>query len=554
MLAHNASMGAGSPLLEAGRTAYAAEQWATANRELVAADREAALPPEDLELLARSAYMLGRDDDYIQTLERAHHAYTADGHAERAVRCAFWIGHNRLFRGDAARAMGWFGRAQRMLDAVENPCVENGYLLIPLWLQQMGDGDYEGGLALAVQAADIGEQFSDADLVWLARDEQGRALLNLSRIVEGLRLVDEALIAASAGELSPVVTGIVYCNTIAFCQDAFALRHARAWTVELTQWCDRQPEMVEHNGLCLVHRAEIKQFGGAWTDALDEARRAAERSAEGVLNSLALGNALYRQGEIHRLRGDFAAAEDMFRRAGDSGYEPQPGLALLRLAEGNAVAAAGAIRRAVSERTRSLDRAVLLPAYVEIMVEVGEHERADAACRELEQLATQHSVEWLAAMACSARGRLALALGDADTALGPLRQAWRLWHELDAPYEAARLRVLLGFACGAIGDHDTAAMELEGARRALEGLQAIPDLTRLDALASVGAAENSHGLTDRELAVLQLIKAGSSNREIAARLTISEHTVARHVQNIFAKLGVSSRTAASAYAFEHNLA
>ena len=187
--------------------------------------------------------------------------------------------------------------------------------------------------------------------------------------------MDEVLVAATAGELSPIVTGIVYCNTIAFCRDVYELRHAREWTEALTRWCDEQPEMVAHNGLCLVHRAEIMQLQGAWDDALEEARRAAERFTRGVLNQLACGKALYRQGEVHRLRGEFAAAEEAYREASRCGCEPQPGLALLRLAQGKATAAAAAIRRAVGEATQPLARAALLPAYVEIMLAVGELER-----------------------------------------------------------------------------------------------------------------------------------------------------------------------------------
>ena len=226
-----------------------------------------------------------------------------------------------------------------------------------------------------------------ADLLWLARDDQGCALIKQGRVAAGLRLVDEVLVAATAGELSPIVTGIVYCNTIAFCRDAYELRHAREWTEALTRWCDAQPEMVAHNGLCLVHRAEIMQLRGAWEDALEEARRAAERFTRGVLNQLACGKAHYREGEIHRLRGEFGAAEDAYREASRCGFEPQPGLALLRLAQGNGDAAAAAIRRAVGETTQPLKRAALLPAYVEIMLAVGERERASAGCRELEELA-----------------------------------------------------------------------------------------------------------------------------------------------------------------------
>jgi len=539
--------------LNRGRESYANGAWLAAFEALSAADRASPLAARDLELLARAAYMLGRDEHYVSGLERAHHACLEAGDVPRAVNCAFWIGHNLLFRGERARATGWFARAQRTLERAERDCVERGYLMIPAWLEQMGRGDYEAGYATAAEAAEIGQRFGEADLVWLARDEQGRALLKLGRAEEGLRLVDEALVVAMAGELSPIVTGIVYCNTIAFCQDAYELGHARAWTEALTRWCERQPEMVAHNGLCLVHRAEILQLQGAWADALDEAQLAVERFTRGALNQLACGKALYRQGELHRLRGEIRAAEKSYREASRQGCEPQPGLALLRMAQGEGDAAAGAIRRAVAEATQSLERAALLPAFVEIMLALGDVDTARAASRELERISSHHPSEALAAMSSHAQGALALAASDAAGALIVLRRALAVWQRLQTPYEIARVRVLVGLACRAVGDEDTASLELDVARSIFEQLGARPDIARVESLTGRVAAGDDHGLTTRELEVLRLVSAGKSNRVIASELVISEHTVARHLQNIFAKLGVSSRTAASAFAFEHDL-
>jgi DNA-binding CsgD family transcriptional regulator len=539
--------------LDRGRESYAASSWMDAYESLARADQLAPLAPEDLELLARSAYMLGRDDDYAAGLERAHELHLAAGAVQPAVRCAFWIGHSMLFRGQAARARGWFGRAVRLLEGHGQDCVERGYLLIPVWLEQIASGDHEAGYDTAGEAAAIAERFDDPDLLWLARDEQARALAKQGRLEEALRLVDEALVVACAGGLSPIVTGIVYCNTIAFCRDAYELRHAREWTEALTQWCAGQPEMVAHLGLCLVHRAEILQLQGAWDDSLAEARRAADRFTEGVLNELACGEARYRQGEVHRLRGEVAAAEEAYRAASRCGREPRPGLALLRLAEGKAWAAVGGIRRILGEETQPLARAGLLPACVEILLGAGDLEGARDACRELEEIAAGHPGDLLRATAAQARGAVALADGDPGAALAALRGAWSAWQDLGVVYEAARTRVSIGLACRALGDDDTAVMELEAAREVFSRLRARPDVANVDALLHRAVSAGAHGLTDRELEVLALVAAGRSNREIAAALVISEHTVARHLQNVFGKLGVSSRAAASAFAVGHGL-
>jgi DNA-binding CsgD family transcriptional regulator len=538
---------------ERGRAAYVKGAWSEAFESLSSADRAAPLDAGDLELLARAAYMLGRDDDYVGGLERAHRAHLDGQGLAAAARCAFWIGHNLLFRGERGRASGWFSRGRRLLETVDEECVERGYLLIPVWLEQMGGGDYEAAHAAAAEAAELAERFGDRDLLWLARDDQGCALIKQGRVADGLQLVDEVLVAATAGELSPIVTGIVYCNTIAFCRDAYELRHAREWTEALTQWCERQPQMVAHNGLCLVHRAEIMQLRGAWEQALEESRRAAERFTRGVLNELACGKAHYRQGEVHRLRGELDAAEDAYREASRCGSEPQPGLALLRLAQGEVNTATAAIRRAVGETTQPLKRAGLLPAYVEIMLAAGELERARGACRELEEIGERQASDVLGAIAAHARGATALAEADAPNALVTLRQALEVWRELPAPYEVARVRLLIGLACRMLGDEDTATLELDAAREAFARLGAASDLAGVDSTERPTADADLHGLTAREAEVLRLVAAGRSNRQIAAELVISEHTVARHLQNIFAKLGVSSRTAASAFAFEHDL-
>lgn len=258
--------------LEQGRRSYREQAWQNAFEQLAQADQATPLAAEDLELLARAAYMIGRDGDYVGSLERAHQIYLARPNLPRAVRCSFWIGHNLLFRGEKALGAGWFARGQRLLESFEEDCVERGYMQIPVWLEQMGRGQFEEGYATAGQAVEIGERFGDADLAWLARDDQARALMRLGRFEEGRRLIDEALVAATAGDLSPIVTGIVYCNTIAFCRATYDVRRVREWTRALTRWCARQPEMVAHNGLCLVHRSEILLLVGDWEATCNSTR------------------------------------------------------------------------------------------------------------------------------------------------------------------------------------------------------------------------------------------------------------------------------------------
>jgi DNA-binding CsgD family transcriptional regulator len=513
------------------------------------ADSDTALGVEDLELLATAAYMIGRDDDYVHALERAHQAHLEAGEPLRAARCAYWAGVCLLFRGETSRATGWFGRAQRLIEREGTDCVERGYLLTPVIQQHLGRGDFEAVCSTATEQARIAERYRDSDLHAIALMEQGRGLVKLGRVTDGLGLLDEVMVAVTGDELSPIVTGLMYCSVIDSCQEAHALRRAREWTTALSGWCEQQPEMVSFTGRCLIHRAEIMQLHGSWRDALVEAERARGRLEEGA-NPGGTGEALYRQAELQRLRGEFAGAEEAYRGASRWGREPHPGLALLRLAQGRAEVAAAALRRLSGETTGPVERAALLPAHVEVMLAVGALDEAREACRDLAAIADDFQSEMLEAASAQARGAALLAEGDAKTALGPLRQALQILQELDVPYETARARVLVARACRALGDDDSAALELEAAREVFDKLGAVPDVASVDALA---AGRETHGLTARELDVLRLVAAGETNKAIAARLVISERTVDRHVSNIFAKVGASSRAGATAYAYEHQL-
>jgi DNA-binding CsgD family transcriptional regulator len=264
------------------------------------------------------------------------------------------------------------------------------------------------------------------------------------------------------------------------------------------------------------------------------------------------GPAFYRRAEIHRLRGESGAAEAAYRSASRYGGETQPGLALLWLAQGKADAAAAAIRRALAETTDRLARSRLLPSHVEVMLAVKDVVAAREGARELAEIGEVYDAAALHASSAYARGAVHLADGSPEAALPALRHAWQLWRDLDMPYEAARARVLVGMACRALHDDDTAAMEFDAARQVFASLGAVPAATRTTTLLRERRAGDA-GLSAREVEVLRLVAAGKTNQAIAAELFLSERTVERHVSNILTKLDVGSRTAAAAYAFEHGI-
>jgi DNA-binding CsgD family transcriptional regulator len=534
--------------LDRGRELFGRPTWSDAFAELSAADREAGLQLEDLERLAVAAYLVGADRDSDDAWLRAHHECLRRGDQVRAAHCAGWLAQGLLLRGEMAQGGGWLARAQRLLDEAHHDGVERGYLLVPVALRSF-EQDPATAHATFERAAGIGVRFGDVDLTAYCRAGQGRALIRMGDSAAGVALLDEAMVAVTAGEVSPIFAGFVYCVVIEACQEIFDLRRAQEWTAALTRWCDAQPGLVPYRGQCLVYRAEILRHHGAWAEAAKEAQRACERLA----GQPAVGMAFYQQAELYRLRGEFAQAEQAYLEAGRWGRRPQPGLAMLRLAQGQTEAAAAAVRRAVDEANVQVAKAKVLSPFVEIMLVARDLSAADAAARELAQIADDVGAPLLRATSEHATGAVLLSEGDASAALVVLRRAWAAWRELSAPYEAARVSVLIGLACRELGDRQTAAIELDAARSVFRQLGAAPDLARVEALLPTARPKALMGLTAREIEVLALVATGKTNREVAATLVISEHTVARHVQNILAKLGVSSRTAAGAFAFEHGL-
>jgi DNA-binding NarL/FixJ family response regulator len=515
---------------------------ASAYAALAGADKRAPLACDQLEVLAAAAYLAGLDGASDQAWTRAFRFHQRADDPRRAVRCAFWLAFRLLNAGDVPQGSGWAARIRRLLERCPDS-VEQGYGSYVYALQSIFGGDASGAEHEFAAAAELGARFGDADLVTLAWVGQGRSLIYLGEAGQGVALLDEAMVAVAAGEVSPVIVGDTYCSVIEACAELFDLRRVQAWTSGLRAWCDAQPELVAFRGQCMVHRAETLQLRGDWPAALAEARRACAQ----LSTPLARPAAHYQEGELHRLRGEFAAAEAAYRRASAAGRDPQPGLALLRLAEGVIGAAATSIRRAVTETAGAVPRARLLPACAEISLAVGDVGSARAAAAELADTAAVLRAPLLRALAATADGRVLLACGEAQSALSRLRTAASLWIELGAPYEVARVRAEIGTACYALGDSDGAELEADLAREAFCQLGAAPDAARLQPSGSANV------LSTREIQVIRLIAAGESNRQIAAALVISERSVERHVSNIFGKLAITSRAAATAYVYEHHL-
>jgi DNA-binding CsgD family transcriptional regulator len=537
--------------LDAGRSAFARRAWAEAFGRLRDADSEGTLLPGDLVKLATAAYLVGDDGCSIRARTRAHAAFLEQGDPLNAGLCACHLSF--LFLADPAQraqGAGWLAKARRVLEPCTSPCVEQGWLMCATAFQRVTEGDPASARSGFADAADCGARFGDADLVAFARHGEGRALLRLGDTAAGLSLLDEAMAGITGGEVGPMVAGVVYCSVISACHDLFDLRRAQEWTTALHDWCDAQPDIVPFRGHCLVRRAELLLLHGSWQEALAEARRACDRLTSGRPRDA--GSAYYQLGELHRLTGEYAAAGEAYRLANQSGLTPYPGLALLRHAQGELDSAETAIRLALQEPHPPRQRIHLLAAAVEILLARGDTVSVRPISEELTALAAAIDAPFVRGLAAHSRGAVSLASDDAAGSLAHLREAWSAWEDIDAPYQLARTRLLVGAAYREIGDRDGALLEFDAAHEIFEKLGATPDTERAARLAA-GSPASSGGLTGREIEVLRLLATGVTNRAIAARLGISEKTVARHLSNIFTKLDLPSRAAATAYVYEHKL-
>ncbi|MGW1610481.1 LuxR C-terminal-related transcriptional regulator [Streptomyces sp. NPDC002285] len=542
--------------LRQARDAAAREAWAEAYRLLGRLDA-GRLTPDDFAAFADAAWWTGRVDESIDRRTRAYSGYVTAGAARQAGHSAWLLFYEHQMAGRTAVAAGWLGRARRHLGG-EPECVEQCYLAWVDAEDAQRRGAFDEAMAAARHMAGIARRRGSPDLLAMGVQAQAGVLVSQGRVREGLDLLDEAMCSAMAGELSSFFTGWVYCLGLQQSMACVDLGRAAEWTDAAMRWCAAMPAENNFRGLCRVHRVEVLELRGSWPEALTEAERTCEEVLPNERRTAA--EAVYLVGQIQRRRGELTAAERSYDRAHELGRDPQPGLALLRLAQGKADAAAAALRHAGGVEAGGLTRCRLLAAQVEVYLALGRTAEARAAAEELALLARDwqrrcgSQTTLLHASAATASGAVAFAARDLDRALPRLRRALTLWLELRVPYETAQVRTTLAAADRAAGDDEGARMELRAAEQVFRQLGAVPDALRAAALLADVRPGRPGGLTEREIQVLRMVAAGRTNRAVAAELVISEHTVARHLNNIFAKLQVSSRAAATGYAYRHGLA
>jgi tetratricopeptide (TPR) repeat protein len=481
----------GSGALARGRDAFARESWSETYQALMAADSAAPLEPEDLERLAAAANLVGEEATCIDALTRAHHGFLerADpiAAARNAVRLAFTMFERPALQ---SQATGWLARARRLFDECATDCADRGFLLCAEAFLRVRSNDPAGAESLFSQAVEVGARFKNRDVIALARHGQGRALLFQNRAAEGFAMLDEVMVSVTCGEVDPIISGVVYCSVLSACHDLFDLRRAKEWTTALSGWCDAHPDMM-FRGECLVRRSEMLQLEGAWDEALAEAEHACARLSERS-HPRDVGTSPYRAAELYRLRGEFQKAEELYRRASQAGRNPHPGLALLRLAQGQVEASAVAIRHELEQRRSPAVRAETLRAAVEILLAAKDTAAAHSHAEELMRTANTLEAPFLRAASAAASGAVALAEGDAAGAMTLLREACAIWRDVEAPYEIARTRELTGLAYRRLGDEE-GAQARRGAPRIAHHRTLGRRAWAVDRPRSRGVASDCHG-------------------------------------------------------------
>src|SRR6266508_258171 len=526
-------------ILTRARRAYAAQDWRSA------AARFDAVPPErltadDLAAYADAVWWLGRIKDNLRLGAVACDAFLAESRPAEAARTALMLGISHMARGDEPQAVGWLGRAGRLAEGIPESPVHGYVLSFTAVEASLMAGQPAAALDAARRVQDLGRRVDAPDLVAVGMNGEGRALIRSGHLVDGLALLDEAMVTVLDGQLAPFISGTLYCHTIAACHEVADVRRMTRWTDLAERWLTTFPAAVFFGGLCGVHLAQLLLLRGEWDEAEQVALRVVVDLDANRIDYAA--EAWYVVAEARRLRGDPGAA-DAYTEAHARGRDPQPGRALLQLQTGDAAGAATSVRSAVAAvGADPLSRAPLCAAMVEIAIAAGRLDDAVAAASELEATAATYATSGLEAMAAAARGAVLLAKGQAEVALPVLREACRRWHELGAAYDAAGTCIRLAEAYRALGDAVSAAAEVERAKAVYERLGVHRP-----------AWESPDGLTRREREVLALVADGRSNRQIGEALYISDRTVARHLTNIFHKIGVTSRTQAARYAIDRGM-
>lgn len=526
-------------LLEAGRAAAARLDWAGAHRDLTRAADHQALRADDLLLLSDAAWWLGRMAETMALSERVHRLYVEEGRLDRAALCALTTGELWLISGEVPVGLGWIARARRLLAELPEGEV-HGYLVFADGQLALETGDDAAVSAATRRLADLARRQASPTLEALGLLLAGTQAVRAGRTTEGFALLDEAMLPVLAGQVEDGFAGNLYCQVMGLCAEVGDVRRMRTWLRTTEKWCARFSDAVMFVGICRMHRVQLLVLDAAWDEAAREAGLVQRELAE--MNAMAVAEAHYQLGELHRRRGVLDDAAREYDAARALGHAAQPGAALLRLAEGRPEDAWSAIAGALEAGPPPSRWRCLGPA-VEIALAGRRLTAATALADELTAVAERTPGSLFRAAAPAARGRIDLADGRPAAAVVALREAVRTYTDLGVPHEAAQVQALLAEACAAAGvptDAEAAASAAAEARRRL-GLLPSPHRT------------TSGTLTAREREVLRLVADGASNHDVAEQLTLSDKTVGRHLANVYAKLGVTSRTAAVARAREQRL-